>query len=583
MAQVTRAIDPITSEIIRNFFISCAQDMNATLIRSAYTPIIYEGKDCSVALLDENGEVLGQSSGLPLFLGNLEICVKLTMQIFGRQVFEPGDVYYMNDPYMQGTHLNDATIFAPIFWNERLVGFAATRAHWLDVGAKDPGGPMDSVNIYQEGFRFGPTKICSRYTMREDIVDILRRNGRFGYSLVGDMNAQIAACRKGEERFQAIIDRFGLETIWAARDEIFRQSGQLDREAIAAIPDGTYTAEGFLDNDGVGTEPVMVRVRVDVLDDQMTIDLAGSSPATIGPVNCGIAQTISAARVAYKLLINPERPVDGGTFPTLTVTAPEGTLFYAQEPAACQWYFTPLGLLIDLIVKALSSAMPEKVAGAHYGDSMVIYLAGLDPRKGNTPFLSVEANPGGWGAFSTGDGQDGLINNVNGGFKDMPVEVFESKYPVQIRRYGFRPDSGGAGKFRGGCGLYREYHLEADCGLYLWFERSKTPAWGLFGGQSATGPENIIDAKSSGKILTPLKANNIALKAGDVVTIHTGGGGGFGHPWERDPELVRHDVLNGYVTREGAERDYGVVFTDHRLEVDIEKTRHRRAELAGSE
>ena len=585
----TRVMDPVTTEIIRNFFISCAEDMNATLIRSAYTPIIYEGKDCSVALLDENGEVLGQSSGLPLFLGNLEICVKLTMEMFGKQVFEPGDVFYMNDPYMQGTHLNDATIFAPIFWSERLVGFAATRAHWLDVGAKDPGGPMDSVNIYQEGFRFGPTRICSRYAMREDIVDILRRNGRFGYSLVGDMNAQIAACRKGEERFRAIIDRFGLETIWAARDEIFRQSALLDREAIEAIPNGTYTAEGCLDNDGIGTEPVVVKVRVDVSGDQMMIDLVGSSPATTGPVNCGIAQTISAARVAYKLLINPDRPVDGGTFPTLTVTAPERSMFYAQEPAACQWYFTPLGLLIDLIVKALSPALPQKAAGAHYGDSMVIYLAGLDPRKGNIPFLSVEANPGGWGAFATGDGQDGLINNVNGGFKDMPVEVFESKYPVQIRRYGFRSDSGGPGKFRGGCGLYREYHLEADCGLYLWFERSKTPAWGLFGGRDAIGPENVIDTVAprfiegnSLKMLRPLKANNIALKAGDTVTINTGGGGGFGNPWERDIELVRRDVLDGYVTREAAERDYGVAFTADGLEVDIEATRRRRARLSSS-
>src|SRR2546425_590921 len=561
MMSAVKSIDPVTTEIIRNFFISCAEDMNATMIRSAYTPIIYEGKDCSVALLDENGNVLGQSSGLPLFLGNLEICVKLTMEIFGRGVFEPGDVFYMNDPYMQGTHLNDATIFAPIFLDDRLVGFSATRAHWLDVGAKDPGGPMDSVNIYQEGFRFGPRKICARYQMREEIVDILRRNGRFGYSLVGDMNAQIAACRTGEERFCAIIERFGLDTIWAARDEIFRQSAQLDREAIEAIPDGTYAAEGSLDNDGVGEEPVVVKVRVDVASDKVTIDLAGSSAATTGPVNCGIAQTISAARVAYKLLINPDRPVDGGTFPTLTVTAPLGSMFYAQEPVACQWYFTPLGLLIDLIVKALSPALPDQAARAHYGDSMVIYLAGVDPRKGNIPFLSVEANPGGWGAFQNGDGQDGLINNVNGGFKDMPVEVFESKYPVQIARYGFRPDSGGPGQFRGGCGLYREYRLEADCSLYLWFERSKTPAWGLFGGHDAVGPIVIVEGKSSGKMLSLLKANNIPLKAGDIVTINTGGGGGFGDPLKRDVELVQRDVLDGYVTREGGEREDGGVFS----------------------
>ncbi len=191
--------------------------MNATLIRSSYTPIIYEGKDCSVAVLDEHGDVLGQSLGLPLFLGNLEICVKLAADMFGWDAFEPGDIFHMNDSYMTGTHLNDATIFGPIFWQDRLVGFSATRAHWLDVGAKDPGGPMDSREIYQEGMRWGPTRIYAGGEPREDIIDLLRRNGRFGYSLVGDMNAQVAACRTGEARFQAILDRFGYEAYDQAR------------------------------------------------------------------------------------------------------------------------------------------------------------------------------------------------------------------------------------------------------------------------------------------------------------------------------------------------------------------------------
>ena len=578
MAQVDTQIDPVTTEIVRNLFLSCAEDMNATMIRSAYTPIIYEGKDCSVALLDHDGEVLGQSSGLPIFLGNLEVCVKLTTEMFGHDIYEPGDVFYMNDPYMQGTHMNDATIFAPIFWRDELVGFSATRAHWLDVGAKDPGGPMDSVEVYQEGFRWGPTKIYSRYQIREDVVDLLRRNGRFGYSMIGDMNAQVAACRTGEERFRAIIDRVGLATIRAARAEIFRQSEQLDREAIAAVADGTYRAEGCLDNDGLGDDPVWVRVRVEIAGEDATIDLTGSSEATAGPVNCGLAQTISACRVAYKLLINPDRPVDGGTFPTLEVVAPEGSMFHAQEPSPCQWYFTPLGLLIDLIVEALAPALPDEAAGAHYGDSMVVYLAGLDPRKGNIPFLSVEANPGGWGAFEGGDGQDGLINNVNGGFKDMPVEVFESKYPVRIGRYGFRKDSGGPGRFRGGCGLYREYRLEADCGVYLWFERSETPAWGLFGGRDAVGPDVVV--KGSRDETGVLKANNMRCKTGDVVTINTGGGGGFGNPWERDPESVLRDVLDGYVTRKGAERDYGVVLTEE-PGIDKTATDSRRKEMTG--
>ncbi len=558
--------DPITTEIIRNAFVSCAMDMNATLIRSSYTPIIYEGKDCSVAILDDHGDVLGQSLGLPLFLGNLEICVKLAAEMFGWDTFKPGDVFYMNDSYMTGTHLNDATIFGPIFWRDGLVGFSATRAHWLDVGGKDPGGPMDSREIYQEGMRWGPTRIYDGGNPREDIIDFLRRNGRFGYSLVGDMNAQVAACRTGEARFQAILDRFGYETYVTARQEIYRQTEELERAAVAAIPDGTYQSEGSLDDDGLGHGPIPVKVRIDVDGDHMTIDLEGSSPMAEGPVNCGFAQTVSACRVAFKLLINPQRPVDGGTFKTLDVKAPEGSIFVAQEPAACQWYFSSLGLLIDLVVKALAPVLPDQVAAAHFGDSMVMFLSGRDPRHGDQPFLYVMPHAGGWGGFEGGDGEDGLINNVNGGFKDYPVEVFEVKHPAMIRGYGFRPDTGGPGKFRGGCGIYRTFEVEPEARLYLWFERSVTPAWGLFGGRDAVGPDVVINAGGPDE-RHMLKANAHVLEPGSVVELLTGGGGGFGDPRERDPEQVRSDVLDGYVTLQAAERDYGIKLDPETLEV----------------
>jgi N-methylhydantoinase B len=561
----TRA-DPITTEIIRNAFVSCAQDMNATLIRSSYTPIIYEGKDCSVAILDEHGDVLGQSLGLPLFLGNLEICVKLAAEMFGWDAFAPGDIFHMNDSYMTGTHLNDATIFGPIFWQDRLVGFSATRAHWLDVGAKDPGGPMDSHEIYQEGMRFGPTRIYAGGEPREDIIDILRRNGRFGYSLVGDMNAQVAACRTGEARFRAILDRFGYEAYTDARHEIYRQSEELERAAVAAIPDGAYTAEGFLDDDGLGHGPVPVHVRVEVEADEMRVDLEGSSPQLPGPVNCGFAQTVSACRVAFKLLIHPERPVDGGTFKTLDVKGPEGSIFDAQEPAACQWYFSSLGLLIDLVVSALAPVLPDRAAAAHFGDSMVMFLSGRDPRHDGQPYLHVMPHAGGWGGFDGGDGEDGLINNVNGGFKDYPVEVFEVKYPAMIRGYGFRPDTGGPGRFRGGCGLYRIFEIDGEASLYLWFERSVTPAWGLFGGRDAVGPDVVVNPGREDEHHM-LKANAYPLEAGSVVELRTGGGGGFGDPRERDPERVSRDVRDGFVTVEAAERDYGVVLDPRTLDV----------------
>ena len=566
--------DPISTEIIRNAFISIAQDMNAVLIRSAYTPVIYEGKDCVVALLDEKGEVLGQSSGLPLFLGNLQVCVQETAKIYGWDYFKEGDIFFVNDSFFTGTHLNDITIFAPIFWNGQLAGFSASRAHWLDVGAKDPGGSMDSSNIYQEGFRWPVTRLYENNEPKKEIIEFLRINGRFGYSLIGDMNAQIAAGKTGEKRFQGILDRFGIDLVKSARDEIFRQSEELEREAVKKIKNGTYYADGFLDDDGLGSDPVKINMKVIVEDEKITIDLDGSADQTQGPVNCGFAQTISACRVAFKLLINPKRPVDGGTFKTLEVTAPKGSIFKAEEPAACQWYFSSLGLLIDAFVKALSGSAKELSAAAHYGDSMVIFIGGIDPRN-NFPFLSVEPTCGGWGGFQGSDGADALINNVNGGFKDLPIEVFENKYPVSIFNYGFRENSGGLGKYRGGSGLYREYTINTDGFVSLWFERSVTPAWGLFGGKDGMPPNvNIKIPDSEEKNI--LKANGLQIKNGTVLTTYTGGGGGFEEPLDREPKSVLNDVKNRYISLEKAKEDYKVVISKD-FEVDQKATNQLRS------
>jgi N-methylhydantoinase B len=554
----TVGIDPITTEIVRSAFNAAADEMNATLIRSAYTPIIYEMKDCSVALLDADHRVLGQSAGLPIFLGNLEICTRLTEQTYGREAWRPGDVWVMNDSYLTGTHLNDMTVFGPIFSGDELVGFAACRAHWLDVGAKDPGGPMDSTEIYQEGIRVPPLRVVEGGVERRDVVDLLGRNSRFSYPAAGDLGAQIACVATGQARLRAIIERHGIATVLAARDAIFAQTEQLEREAIAAIPDGEYSAEGCLDDDGVVLgQPCWVRVRVAVAGDAMTIDLTGSDDMQSGPVNCGEAQAISAARVAYKLLINPDNPPNGGAFRALTVNVRRGSLLAAEDPAPCQWYFTPLGLLIDLVVKALADALPEQAAGASYGDSMVISLSGIDPRNGR-PWLDLEPTVGGWGAWQGSDGESGLINNVNGSLKDLPIEVVETKFPLRLSHYGFRTDSGGAGRWRGGNGIVREYTIECDeATLYLWFERSRTPAWGLHGGADATPPDVVINPGREDE-RHMLKASRVMLKRGDVVRTLTGGGGGFGAPAERDDELVRADVRDGHVSRAAARDIYGV-------------------------
>lgn len=568
-----KKIDPVSTEIIRNAFISIAEDMNAALIRSAYTPVIYEGKDCVVALLDEKGDVLGQSSGLPLFLGNLETCVKGTAEMFGWDHFQPGDIFFVNDSYFTGTHLNDATIFAPIYLHKTLVGFSASRAHWLDIGGKDPGGPMDSINIYQEGFRWSPTKIYEKNLPRKDIINFLKMNGRFGYTLEGDLNAQIAAGKTGEKRFLSVINRFGLKKIREARNEIFKQSEIIEKETVKKIKDGTYIAEGYLDNDGITKDHIKIKMTINISGEKVNIDLAGSSPQKTGPVNCGFAQTISACRVAFKNLINPSRPVDGGTFKTLNVEAPEGSIFKATEPVACQWYFSILGLLIDGFIKALSPVMKDFSAAGHYGDSMVFILHGLDHRN-KSPFIAVEPTPGGWGAWGKNDGADALINNVNGAFKDIPIEIYENKYPVTIRNYGIRPDTGGPGYMRGGCGLYKEYTINTDLHLSLWFERSKTTGWGLFGGKNGIGP-NVIIKSPNGKKENRLKSNSLPVSKGTKITTFTGGGGGFGDPYKRRPEKVLDDLINSFVSKKNIKKDYKVILSSN-SKINFHKTKELR-------
>jgi N-methylhydantoinase B len=449
------------------------------------------------------------------------------------------------------------TVFGPIFHERELAGFAACRAHWLDVGAKDPGGPMDSTEIYQEGIRVPPLKVVEGGVERPDVVDLLGRNSRFSYPAIGDLGAQIACINTGAARLAAIIERHGLGTVLEAREAIFSQTERYEREAIAAIPDGTYTAEGCLDDNGVTADPCWVRVGVEVAGDEMVVDLTGTDDMQAGPVNCGEAQAISAARVAYKLLINPDNPPDGGAFRALSVRVRKGSLLAAEDPAPCQWYFTPLGLLIDLVVKALADVLPEQAAAASYGDSMVISMSGVDPRTG-LPWLDLEPTVGGWGAWQGSDGQDGLINNVNGSLKDLPIEVFETKFPMRLTEYAFRADSGGAGRWRGGNGIVRQYEVGCDeLTLYLWFERSKTPAWGLFGGSDATPPIVVVNPGREDE-QRMLKCSRVKLRRGDVIRTMTGGGGGFGPPGERDPERVRADVRDRHVSPQAARELYGI-------------------------
>ncbi|WP_420612824.1 hydantoinase B/oxoprolinase family protein [Candidatus Spongiisocius sp.] len=523
------APSPATVEVVRNAFISGAEQMRRNLYRSAYSPVIYEAKDCSVGIFDAEGRLLGQAPGLPFFLGSLGGTLRAVIGIKGYEVFRDGDVWIVNDSTIAGSHLNDVTVFAPIFVDGLLRGFSAAKAHWNDIGAKRAGYVGDSVDIFQEGLRIGPTCIFRDGRLDQQIVDLIALNSRFPIALVGDLMAEISACRTGVERFRSIVQRFGWDQVETSLRLVFDQAEVEDRASVAEIPDGAYVADGYLDNDGVTEDPVYVKVTVTVEGDRMTVDLSGSNRQCVGSINSGLVQTRSAIEQGFKFLVNPNAPVSGGNFRNLKVIAPEGTCFNPSETAPCLHYGPHLMLAIDLMIKALSEVIPERTAAGHVGDSWNVSIVGENEFG---LFLSGESLTGGWGAYEGGDGESALTHSAAGEYRNQPIEALENRYPFLMHRHALRDGSGGAGKWRGGLGIIREYELLAPCTVNLWFERAKQPSWGLFGGQAGLPPEVWVHRPGKEPVKM-FKANGMKVEAGTRLLVRTGGGGGWGDPAER--------------------------------------------------
>jgi N-methylhydantoinase B len=543
-------MDPVTVEVVRNAYVSIATQMNNNLARSAYTPVIYEMKDCSVAVFDARVRLLGQAPGLPIFLGGLDVAIQRTLDHFGGvDALRPGDVYAVNDSSLVGSHLNDVTVLSPAFRSGELIGFAATKAHWRDIGAKSPGHAMDTTEIFQEGYRLGPTRLYTAGAPETGILDLLLRNSRFPRGVWGDLHAQIAACHTGERGLAAIHDRYGSEVVAAVDEAIFAQSERLDAEELSRMPEGTWTASGELDSWGPGGQPVPVRVAVTIADGRLTIDLRGSSPQTPGSVNCGLAQTVAAARLAFKFLVNPDAAVTDGTFRNLTVIADRGSVFDALPPAGCQYYYPHLGLMIDLVLRALADACPDRVVAGQPADAMNVLFSGIQPS--GERYVCGEATAVGWGASSDGDGVNAIANYGAGDLKNLPAEVVESRFPLRIHAYRLRVGSSGDGRHRGGLGVERAYEvLEDGTSVSLWFERTTTPGWGLFGGEDAAPGE--VEVTLPGRTLSVLKVDRLPLPKGSRVVVRTGGGGGFGPPDQRSDVDRAADAADGYVMATGS-------------------------------
>jgi N-methylhydantoinase B len=539
----TSAPTQATIEVVRHAFLSGAEQMRRNLYRSAYSPVIYEMKDCSVGIYDSNGDLLGQAPGLPFFLGSLGGTIKSVLEQQGPESFQPNDVWFVNDSAICGSHLNDVTVFQPIFIDAKLRGFSGAKAHWNDVGGKEAGYISDSTNIFQEGLRIPPMRLVRDGVLDQQLLELLMLNSRFPSSLAGDLKAEITACHTGVERFEAIVRRYGWSTVESAIQHFFRQAEREDRASVKMIPDGSYHAEGWLDGDGVSDRPVKVVVTVRIEHDHMTVDLTGSNPECEGSINSGIVQTRSAIQQAFKFLVNPNAPVCGGNFRNLKIVVPKGSCFDPSPTAACLHYGPHLMLAMDLMVRAISDVAPDRAAAGHVGDSWNVSIVN---ERGHTPFVSGESLVGGWGAYPGGDGESALIHSAAGDFKNFPVETMEHRFPLRIQRHSLREGSGGDGEWRGGLGIVRIYELLDDARINLWFERSKTPSWGIAGGRAGAAPDVWVHIPGS-EPQRILKVNALPVSAGTRIDVFTGGGGGWGDPTSRSDTARREDERVGLV------------------------------------
>jgi N-methylhydantoinase B len=550
--------DPVTVEVVRNSIVAFADEMADVLSKAAYNMMIYEVRDYCCGLIDTTGRMISQNrGGLPIFLADLGIAIEDGIATYGVDGFAEGDVLIMNHGAVCGQHLNNVVIYAPAFHEGRLVGFAANRAHWVDIGGGRQGfGSNATTDIFAEGLQFRSLKIHDAGRVNSSLMAMIRDNIRYPDAALGDLRAQVASCQVGARRYADLVGRYGQDVVEAAVAAVWDQADAAVRAAVAKMPDGVYSAESFLDNDGRDLKtPIRIKTTVRIAGDEMTVDLSEMHPQVNGPLNSGRSGGVAAARVAFKALTSPFLDVNEGSFRALKVDLPDGTILSARSPAALGQWSIALPTVIDTILKALAPAVPELIPAAHKGDMGGCSFFGARPD--GTRFLLLNIFGGGWGGRPHGDGASAAMSVCQGDVRNTPVELQEIKYPVVIERCALRPDSGGAGEHRGGLGIELSYRVLQDCRGNINFDRTLTPPWGLHGGQPGAVSVAIVE-RADGTTERVHKATNIEFHAGDRVTYLTAGGGGYGDPAHRDPDALGRDIEDGLVTAEAAERDYGV-------------------------
>ena len=572
----TTTLDPVTLEVIRNALPAVANEMAADLQRTSYNMMIYEVRDYCTALLNTKGELISQNvGGVSHFVADLGVIVVDGMKRYGKDGFKPGDVIITNHQAVAGQHLNNVVIYMPYFYKGELLMFAMVRAHWIDVGGSSTGfgaGPT-VADPWFEGLQLDQLKIYEEGKLNETLYRVLKDNIRFPESSLGDMKSQMAACRLAARRMDELFDKYGRDTILAAIDRIFDETERKCRNVVSQLADGVYEAHAALDDDGMlKGEPVPIKVKVTIASGQMTIDLSGCSKERKAAIN---SRTLAGARVAYKALTGPLDPVNEGSFRALDVIIPEGSIMMARFPAPMSGWSLIVPMVVDTIVKALSQAMRDRAPAGHHGllGGAVVFF-GIHP-KTKRRFVVQSIEGGGWGGRPTEDGKSATVSVCQGDVRNGSIEGIELKCPVLVQSRGLRQDSCGPGKHRGGLGIdMRVRNLVEGRWNFEHARRLQCPPWGLWEGKPGE-PGGYLLRLPGENDFKPMVGAHIPVPLDAEAIVRTGGGGGWGNPLDRDPQLVREDVLEQFISRAAAREHYGVVLSDD-LSLDAKGTQERR-------
>ncbi len=555
--------DPATFEVVKNALLSAAEEMKIVLAKTAYSPLLKVAGDYSCGIFDDRGQMVAQGPDLPIHLGSMPDAVKAVIAAHTR--FQPGDVFIHNDPYFGGSHLPDINVIAPAFHERTLLGFTCVRAHWPDVGSATPGSYGAVTEIYGEGLRLPPVRLCTDGEMNPDVEAIIFANVRTPDERRGDLRAQIAANRRAEQRLQALARKYGAEALLAIMQEVLDYSETMMRKALAALPDGESSFEDFCDGDGVveagDTEdrPFTIRMRVDKKGDTLKVDFTGTDPQVPGPMNAPLSVSKSGVLCAVKMIADPHSliPPNSGCWRAIEVTAPEGSVVNATLPSPVVYANHEMShRTAEMVFGAMASFAPDNVMACSQGTSAVLTLGGVDYRTGER-YVSYETIKGGFGARPNKDGINCVASTISNTM-NTPIEVLEMSFPVRVERYEVLPDSGGAGRFRGGCGSRRVWRvLGNETRAAVCCERTKSPPFGVLGGK-AGAPARISLVDPDGRETVLNSKGGFTAGPGSLIVFDVPGSGGYGPPSERDRKAIEADLRDGYVTPEAARRDYGL-------------------------